>query len=42
MLKSTFFQGVAVSIIDAEGPTVLDGLVVVVTSDGGPIRINLD
>ena len=42
MLKSTFFQGVAVLIIDAEGPTVLDGSVVVVTSDGGPIGSNLD
>ena len=42
MLKSTFFQGIAVSLIDAEGPTVLVGSVVDVTSDGGLIGSNLD
>ena len=42
MLKSTFFQGMVVSLIDAKGPTVLGGSVVDVTSDGGPIGSNLD
>ena len=42
MLKSTFFLGIAVLLINAEGPTVLGGSVVDVTSDGGPIGSNLD
>ena len=42
MLKSTFFRGIADSLSDAEGPTVQGGVVVDVTSDGGPIGSNLD
>ena len=42
MLKSTFFRSRAVSLIDAEGPTILGGSAVDVTSDGGPIGSNLD
>ena len=42
MLKSTFFQGMAVLLIDAKGPTVLGGSAVDVTPDGSPMGSNLD
>ena len=37
-----FFWGMVVLLIDAEGPTVLGGPAVDVTSDGGPMGSNLD
>ena len=42
MLKSTFFRGISGSLTDVEGLTRLGGVVVDVTSDGGPIGSNLD
>ena len=42
MLKSTFFRGISVSLTEVEGLTLLGGVVIDVTSDGGPIGSNLD
>ena len=41
ILKSTFFAGIVVPISEAEGPTVLGGPAIEVTSDAGPRGSNL-
>ena len=41
ILKSTFFAGIVVPVSEAEGPTVLGGPTVEVTSDAGPSGSNL-
>ena len=41
ILKSTFFAGVVAQFSEAEGPTVLGGPAIEVTSDAGPRGSNL-
>ena len=42
ILKSAFFTGIVVPILETEGPTVLGGPAVEVTSDAGPRGSNLE
>ena len=40
--KVYLFLGMVVSLIDAEGPTILGGPAIEVTSDDGPMGSSLD